>query len=100
MNTGTVKWFDAKKGYGFISDTESDDDKDYFVPLGVPSRFRLSVIANQGFTNFCEWEALKSHGRGKVQVRIELDWSTQTIGGGIKCERQPAFHGGEYEMQP
>ena len=31
MNTGTVKWFDAKKGYGFISDTATDSSKDYFV---------------------------------------------------------------------
>tara|TARA_B100000959_G_scaffold262709_1_gene301404 strand:- start:150 stop:359 length:210 start_codon:yes stop_codon:yes gene_type:complete len=30
MNTGTVKWFDAKKGYGFVADSVSDG-KDYFV---------------------------------------------------------------------
>ena len=29
MNEGTVKWFDAKKGYGFVSNTS--DGKDYFV---------------------------------------------------------------------
>ena len=29
MNEGKVKWFDSKKGYGFVSDTS--DDKDYFV---------------------------------------------------------------------
>ena len=28
-NTGTVKWFDSKKGYGFI--TPSNGDKDLFV---------------------------------------------------------------------
>ena len=28
-NKGTVKWFDAKKGYGFI--TPSTGDKDLFV---------------------------------------------------------------------
>ncbi len=31
MNTGTLKWFYAKKGYGFISDTATENSKDYFV---------------------------------------------------------------------
>ena len=30
MNEGTVKWFDAKKGYGFVDDSTSTDT-DYFV---------------------------------------------------------------------
>ena len=30
MNTGTVKWFDTKKGYGFVADSASTDT-DYFV---------------------------------------------------------------------
>ena len=29
MNEGKVKWFDSKKGYGFVSNIS--DDKDYFV---------------------------------------------------------------------
>lgn len=29
MSTGTVKWFDAQKGYGFI--TNDEDHKDVFV---------------------------------------------------------------------
>jgi CspA family cold shock protein len=29
MNEGKVKWFDSKKGYGFVSSVS--DDKDYFV---------------------------------------------------------------------
>ena len=29
MNEGKVKWFDSKKGYGFVSDTS--DNIEYFV---------------------------------------------------------------------
>jgi len=31
VKTGTVKWFNASKGYGFI--TPSDGDKDLFVHM-------------------------------------------------------------------
>ena len=40
MNQGKVKWFDGKKGYGFVSDTASGD-KDYFV--------HFSDIQTEGF---------------------------------------------------
>ena len=40
MNEGTVKWFDAKKGYGFVADSTSTDT-DYFV--------HFSEIQSDGF---------------------------------------------------
>jgi CspA family cold shock protein len=40
MNEGKVKWFDGKKGYGFVSDTTTDG-KDYFV--------HFSEIQTDGF---------------------------------------------------
>ena len=40
MINGKVKWFDGKKGYGFVSDTTSDET-DYFV--------HFSEIQTDGF---------------------------------------------------
>lgn len=35
MQQGTVKWFNAKKGYGFISDEEGKDDICTFSALNM-----------------------------------------------------------------
>ena len=51
MNTGTVKWFDAKKGYGFISDTATENSKDYFV--------HFSEIQTDGFKTLAEGQKVE-----------------------------------------
>ena len=35
MQQGTVKWFNAKKGYGFISDAEGNDILVHFSALNM-----------------------------------------------------------------
>ena len=44
MNTGTVKWFNAEKGYGFISNDEGGQD--VFV--------HFSSIQTEGFRTLTE----------------------------------------------
>ena len=48
MQQGTVKWFNAKKGYGFISDAEG---KDVFV--------HFSALNMEGFNELKDGEAVE-----------------------------------------
>ena len=48
MNTGTVKWFNAEKGYGFISN--NDGSEDVFV--------HFSSIQSDGFKKLDEGHAV------------------------------------------
>jgi len=48
MHTGTVKWFNETKGFGFIT---SDDGKDVFV--------HFSSIKAEGFKTLAEGDAVK-----------------------------------------
>lgn len=45
MATGTVKWFNATKGYGFIE--PDDGSKDAFVHISAVERAGLSTL-NEG----------------------------------------------------
>ena len=62
---GTVKWFDVKKGYGFITDEEG---KDIFV--------HYSGIACEGFKTLEEGKAvefdLADGAKGKQAVNVTL----------------------------
>ena len=43
MNTGTVKWFNAQKGFGFIQPAEGGND--VFVHISAVERAGLSGLA-------------------------------------------------------
>jgi len=45
MSTGTVKWFNSQKGYGFIQ--PSDGSKDVFVHISAVERAGLGTL-NEG----------------------------------------------------
>tara|TARA_R110000850_G_C9865058_1_gene456624 strand:+ start:358 stop:561 length:204 start_codon:yes stop_codon:yes gene_type:complete len=45
MATGTVKWFNTQKGYGFIQ--PSDGDRDVFVHISAVERAGMSTL-NEG----------------------------------------------------
>ena len=48
MNTGTVKWFNAEKGYGFL--TNDNGTEDVFV--------HFSAIQGEGFKSLDEGQAV------------------------------------------
>ena len=56
MNIGKVKWFDGKKGYGFVAETSTDTD--YFV--------HFSEIQNDGYKTLEEGQKVTFEiGEGK-----------------------------------
>ena len=50
MATGTVKWFNATKGYGFIA--PDDGGKDVFVHISAVERSGLTGLADNQKVSF------------------------------------------------
>ena len=63
MATGTVKWFNGQKGFGFIE--PSDGSKDVFVHISAVERAGLSGL-NEG--QKVQFELKTDNMRGKVSA--------------------------------
>jgi CspA family cold shock protein len=63
MATGTVKWFNPQKGYGFIQ--PSDGGKDVFVHISAVERAGMSTL-NEG--QKVSYELVTDRQRGKTSA--------------------------------
>lgn len=62
MPTGTVKWFNSTKGYGFIA--PDDGGKDVFVHISAVERAGLSTL-NENQT--VEYELVENRGKSSAE---------------------------------
>jgi cold shock protein len=62
MQKGTVKWFNATKGYGFIQ--PATGDKDVFVHISAVERAGLSTL-NEG--QAVEYELVSNRGKTSAE---------------------------------
>jgi cold shock protein len=63
MNTGTVKWFNGEKGYGFIQ--PDNGGKDVFVHVSAVERAGMSSL-NEG--DKLSYDEVPDHKSGKVSA--------------------------------
>lgn len=69
MSTGTVKWYNATKGYGFIA--PDDGGKDVFVHVSAVERAGLSGL-NDGQSISYEIEVDERRGKSSaVNLKVE-----------------------------
>ena len=69
MTTGTVKWFNPTKGYGFIE--PSDGSKDAFVHISAVERAGLTTL-NEG--QKIEYEVVPGqNGKASAENLVVLD---------------------------
>jgi cold shock protein len=67
MSTGTVKWFNAAKGYGFIK--PQGGGKDVFVDISAVERAGLSSL-NEG--QVVEYEEVSNRGKTSAEnLRVQ-----------------------------
>ncbi len=69
MATGTVKFFNVQKGYGFIQPTGGGGGKDVFVHISAVERAGLSTL-NEG--QHVEFELEESRGKtSAVNLKVK-----------------------------
>jgi cold shock protein len=69
MATGTVKWFNAQKGFGFIQPSGGGGGKDVFVHISAVEKAGLSTL-NEG--QQVEYEIITDRGKqsaGNLKVK-------------------------------
>ena len=64
MATGTVKWFNPTKGYGFIQPSGGGGGKDVFVHISAVERAGLSTL-REG--QQIEYEIVSNRGRESAE---------------------------------
>ena len=67
MPTGTVKWFNSKKGFGFI--VPNDGSKDVFVHISAVERAGLQTL-NEGQKVSFDLEAGKQGKTSAVNLKL------------------------------